>query len=128
MEQDGRRFAFIDAAKKLERKAGEFKERQQEHKQHLATKPVKTRDTDLHPSDKMVDQVLENHPTAIPIQLVLSIIKSLGFTGVQSYDQQMTRAERFVSNNPNRRIPSHIRDKLIIRNTVNMALAKRFGV
>lgn len=90
--------------------------------------PTLVRDGSIDPSPKVIDKVLEIHPAKSPLHFVASVIATMGYSSIAAYDQAATRAERFHQNRPPRqRIPTHIRQKLILKRLIEMCLAKKFG-
>jgi hypothetical protein len=90
--------------------------------------PTLVRDGSINPSPKVIDKVLEMHPAKSPLHFVVSVIATMGYSSIAAYDQAVTRAERFHQNRPpQHRIPTHIRQKLILKRLIEMCLAKKFG-
>lgn len=91
-------------------------------------KPVQHRRLSLEPNNDMIDKVLAAYPTKSPAHLVSSIINQTDFDSIPLYDRAVTRVERFMKNSNGKRMPSHIRDRFILKQVVEKCLAKRFGV
>jgi hypothetical protein len=88
--------------------------------------PDLLRQTSIEPSDKVVDRVLENHPAKNPTAFVTSVAGAMGYGSIRDYDVAATRAERFLKNNPTRRMPTHIRAKAVLKRVIELGLEKRY--
>lgn len=83
------------------------------------------RKTSLEPSEKLVDQVLSSYPAKSPVELAVKLVGRMGYD-MDAYDRACTRVERFVKNRGTSRMPTHIKDKFVLKRLVAKCLAKRF--
>jgi outer membrane protein assembly factor BamD (BamD/ComL family) len=90
--------------------------------------PDLLRQGSIEPTDKIVDRVLENHPAKHPMAFVLSVAGAMGYGSIRDYDRAASRAERFIRNNPTRRMPTHIRAKTVLKRVIELGLEKRYNV
>lgn len=91
-------------------------------------KPNYIRDQSIKPSDEIIAKVLEHHQAVRPLNFVMSVVLSMGYPTIRDYDQAATRAERFIRNNPTKRMPTHIRNKAILKRVIERCLGDvRFG-
>lgn len=88
-------------------------------------KTASHRKASLEPSEKLVDQVLSAYPAKSPVELAIKLVGRMGYN-IKAYDRACTRVERFVKNKGTARMPTHIKDKFVLKRFVEKCLAKKF--
>lgn len=93
-------------------------------------KPVVKRELSLEPNEHLIEQVSDAFKAAkSPVEFVLGFCQRLGIGSMDEYDRLATRAERFMRSlerNPGKRVPSHIRDRFVMKRIVELVIAKRW--
>ena len=92
-------------------------------------KPLVHRHLPIEVNPHLIELVLKHNAGKNPQQLVTALMARMGY-GFDDFARLEARVARFrkaQAANPRKRMPSHIRDKAIIVDTINKAVAKAFA-
>lgn len=92
-------------------------------------KPIVHRNLPIEVNPELIKLVLKHNAGKNPQQLVTSLMARMGY-GYEDFARLEARVARFrksQAKNPRKRMPSHIRDKAIIVDTINKAVAAAFA-
>lgn len=92
-------------------------------------KPIVHRNLPISVNPQMVELVLKHNKAKSPAELSQMLLGRMGYTldDLKRLEARVARFHRSKAKNPGKRLPSHIRDKAIIVETVNKAVAAAFA-